>query len=1092
MEACFSCDGMVDAATRQCSRCGRAQPEPCAAESGSPSGGRDDGQAEAGTGRADSHRRPGPSAAGKVTEPSAASVTAEPAARPIEQAAAEEERPGDGKPLRKIFHDRRINLKDRHLASSPLRLLIYAAFAQTVIVALLLLGGLKVSQPSVSSGVADQAGGTFLVPTAVFIVMATSVAAGYCLVLAGALRVRAAAGLPIVAATTITLAVVPISTLHAGAAIEPHEWLRWAQLGVLGLLWAWVLWRLATRQWPGGAEAEHGSSGERKHGAVLVGVLAAVVAYYAVEFVVWGSYAQAGQTARGTGFLLDDLSFQAVLLPVFLTLVVLLGSTDLLGWGELIAARVRARATPSHSWIFLILTPLAACLVIANALHAHPGEALPELLVGAVLAGIVGLLVRLGTGYTGWSDDLRGKLVFVGVILVFVYMTVFSNITEELAMAAGLSSLVDKQLYWLISTPILLVLLTVGLFLVARGQVGKRKRNTGPTGLFLAMVGILILIVELPEFVSLKSRKLPWVIPWQQFSLLSGIQLAAGTGALVWIGWLLAHKRLSKKAVGPLPSIFLLLVGLGLVTLIIDLLQGIEELGNHSAFALAGFFLLITLWGLITSGDQLNKASAHYPRDGRIMLFVGYTFIANATLVFLGTLRVPVTGTGPPEFLTSDYVSPAGVGILGTALVVMAFIMRPRELARSSAPAAASRAEATPAKAIPATAGAGPATRDLNPVIIQRGILGAGALVTAVALIFVGVSAAPHLANVSAQLVSQPYRAFVPVRGKCDEGGASWTVPPGDPITTNCVGKIGLQVEAAHPGAGDIQLLLPGGPFPGNYRVSVQVNLRHMPDGCASIYTRASAAGHYSSYICTNTLNGAQVYVWGIQEIGSKMFKQLGSGIVRKANVYVLEATAANTIQQITVDGSSAAFTNGALAATEFVSLGISDSGKQGGSVIFSNFTFTPLAAQPRLSPSTALTPLPALPPPSAGASAAPSAASIKDQVSAWFVNGGQAELDLLAARVHAVGLATTTYAALGKACSALATAVRTAQADPPIPDPAAQVWLTKALNEFGKAAAICATGSASHSLAVVNEAAVPMHTATTDIKQVWEVTGND
>ena len=238
-------------------------------------------------------------------------------------------------------------------------------------------------------------------------------------------------------------------------------------------------------------------------------------------------------------------------------------------------------------------------------------------------------------------------------------------------------------------------------------------------------------------------------------------------------------------------------------------------------------------------------ASAHYPRDGRIMLFVGYTFIANATLVFLGTLRVPVTGTGPPEFLTSDYVSPAGVGILGTALVVMAFIMRPREPARSSAPAAASRAEATPAKAIPATAGAAPATRDLTPVIIQRGILGAGALLTAVALIFVGVSAAPHLANVSAQLVSQPYRAFVPGPGKCDEGGASWTVPPGDPITTNCLGTIGLQVEAAHPGAGDVQLLLPGGPFPGNYRVSVQVNLSHMPDGCASIYTRASSAGHY-------------------------------------------------------------------------------------------------------------------------------------------------------------------------------------------------------------------------------------------------------
>ena len=434
MEACISCEGMIDATTRRCSRCGRVQPESCAAESGSTSGERDDGRAEPWTWAAYSRRLLVPSAAGKITEPSAAAVMAETAARPVGQAAPAEERPGDGRRLIDIFRDRRINLKDPDL-TPPLRLLIYAAFAQTVIVALLLLGGLKVSQPSVSSGVQDQAGVTFLVPTAVFIVMALSVATGYCLVLAGALRVRLAAGLPIVAATTITLAVVPISTLHAGAAIEPHEWLRWAQLGVLALLWAWVLGRLAARQWAGGAGAERQSSSERKHRAILVGVIAVVVAYYALEFVVWASYAQAGQTARGTGFLLDDLSFQAVLLPVFLTLVVLLGSTDLLAWGELIAARVLVWVKPSYSWIFLILTPLTACLVIANALRIHPGEALPELLVGAVLAGIVGLLVRLGTGYTGWSDKLRGKLVFVGAIVVFVYTTVFSSITGELAMA---------------------------------------------------------------------------------------------------------------------------------------------------------------------------------------------------------------------------------------------------------------------------------------------------------------------------------------------------------------------------------------------------------------------------------------------------------------------------------------------------------------------------------------------------------------------------------------------------------------------------------------------------------------------------------
>jgi len=921
----------------------------------------------------------------------------------------------------------------------------------------------------------------------VFIVVAASVAIGYCLVLAGALRVRAAVGLPIIAATTITLAVVPISTLHAGAAIEPNEWLRWGQLGVLAFLWLWVLWRLAAQRWAGSERAAHQSSGGHKHRALFVGVLAVVVVYYALEFMIWGSYAQAHQTARGTGFLLDDLGFQAVLLPVFLTLVVLLGSTDLLGWGELIAARVPARAMPSHSWIFLVLTPLAACLVIVTAVRSHPGEALPELWVGAVLAGIAALLVRSGTGYAGWSDDVRAKLVFAGAIGVFVYTTVFSSIAGELAAAVGLRSLVGNELYWLISVPVLLALLTVGLFLLARGQTGRLK--AGPTGLFLAMIGMLILIVELPEFLSLRSRKLPGAIPWQHFSLLSGIQLVAGIGALVWVGWLLAGGRLRKKDVGPLPRIFLLLVGLELVTLIIDLLNGIEKLGNHSALTLSGFFLLTVLWGLITAGDQLNAkaASAHYPRDGRIMLFVGYILIANATLLYLGTLRAPVTGTGPPSSLTADYVSPAGLGILGTALVVMAFIMRSRKRATSSDLAGAGHAKVTGAEPGLAAAGAAPLARNLAPAAAQRGILGAGALVTAVALIFVAFTAAPHLANANTKLLSQPYHALVPGPG-CDAGGASWAVPPGDPITTNCLKTTGLQVAASHPGAGDVQFMLPSGPFPRNYLISVTVNLAHMPDGCASIYSRASAVGHYSSYICTNNLKGAEVYAWGIQETGLKGFKQLGSGVVPKAGTYVLKATAANTVQRITVDGSSASFTNGAFTATQFVSLGVSDSSEQGGSVIFSNFTFTPLPSQPQLSPSAALTPFPS---PSASAGVAPSSASVKHQVSAWFVNGGQAELDLLTARVDAIGHATTTYTVLGKACSALATAVKKAQADPPIPDPSAQVWLARALTEFGKAAATCDKGAAAHSLAQVNQAAVPMRAATTDIIQVRVITGH-
>jgi hypothetical protein len=268
------------------------------------------------------------------------------------------------------------------------------------------------------------------------------------------------------------------------------------------------------------------------------------------------------------------------------------------------------------------------------------------------------------------------------------------------------------------------------------------------------------------------------------------------------------------------------------------------------------------------------------------------------------------------------------------------------------------------------------------------------------------------------------------------QGGTQ--VPQRGPVRANqcqpsrCL-PTGLQVGAAHPGVGDVQFLLPSGTFPRNYRVSVQVNLSHMPDGCVSINTRSSASGHYTTSICTNSLPGAQTYVWVIQRTEPTTFKQLTDGTVPKANKYTLGVAAVDATQQITVDGASAAVSDTTFPATRFISLGISDSSPQGGVAVFSNFTFTPLPANARLSPSTA--PLPAISPPSAstGASATPSSVSIRDQVSSWSVSGGLAELDLLSTRVVAVGRART-YATAGDACRKLAmavTAARGGSADP-------------------------------------------------------------
>jgi len=105
--------------------------------------------------------------------------------------------------------------------------------------------------------------------------------------------------------------------------------------------------------------------------------------------------------------------------------------------------------------------------------------------------------------------------------------------------------------------------------------------------------------------------------------------------------------------------------------------------------------------------------------------------------------------------------------------------------------------------------------------------------------------------------------------------------------------------------------------------------------------------------------------------------------------------------------------------------------------------------------------------------------------VDAWFVDGGHAELNRLTAAIVAVGHTDTpgnTYAALGKACTREAAAVASAQAGPPVPDPAAQALFAGALADFAKSAADCQAGASSHSVALLNKAAAATRAGTVDV----------
>jgi hypothetical protein len=989
-----------------------------------------------------------------------------------QSAPAGAEKWGEAK-IKHVFHERRVEIKGRSG-----RLLIGAVAVQLIAV-VALLGTMEIPQPVVASGVPDGAGGMYLVPEADLVAMSVSVVAVYCLALAAALRIQSSLGLLIVAATVYTLYQAPLAQIEVGGPLTglraEDVWLRGGQLGVLALLSVLALgiasarWTAAVRRHagsgrqagPAGAVVTDKAPGNRPWLASALAV-ACVVAYFMLELGAWGAYAQAGQIAAGTGFLIDDLGVQTLLVPLVLTVIVLLYSTDLLEWGQVVIARIvylTGQRLPRPS-LFQVLAPSAAIAVIAYVVWRAPAMVPSELLVGAIIAAVAVLLARRRDGYAGWSEKTTSRAVLAGAVAVFGYTTGLTSFASEASGPLGYNAV---NLYWAVSVPLLAAGLAVAGCLVARGGAGKTKPASQPDGtsrsdrrtlgLFLVLAGMILLAAGLVYFP--KAIGLP-VILSTQFSPTDSVQLAAALAALGWSGWRLARRRPAAGA--RFDELFGLLVCLGLVIAIIRLLTWISAL---SPYPFAAFFLILGGWAVIAAGERLNGDSDRYPHNARLMLFASFTIMTNAIVGYLGTLRTPVAGQPPMRSLTSDYSTPLGLAVMGPALVILAFWLRGlpgQESQRQSKPRGT---VATPAP------GAAPGQQVPSARSTARSRLGVTLAAFLVLAVVAGCSS-PQTGTAG------PYKASPAPGPECDTNGALWTIPKGEPVTTQCAKK-GLEVTVSGDNAGDVQFAPPIDNFTQNYSVSVTVTFGSLTDGCVSIYTRSSGSGHYTSYICDSQAAG-QGFQWGLERItpGKQWLLALGE-LASSSGTYTLAAAAENTSQRITIDAATASGTDSTLSGTKYIALGISNAASQPGSVTFSDFAFTPLPANPKA--------------PAAGTPALPETTA--DQVTVWYTDFGKAEIALLDSRLTALGH-TTTLAQQVTACGNLKAAVTTVRTAPAVPDPAAQPWLSNALTEYGKAATDCQAGAESDNTTESDEAASEIRLAEADITQFETAIAHD
>jgi len=846
--------------------------------------------------------------------------------RHFPEESAPETRPGEDKERKEeqeekeegpvaTFLERQIDFKK---LSRPFQLLLALTLAQIAVVALL-LATQNLPQPLVSSGV-NAEGQSYVVPLAAFIVLAVSLAAGTWFALAGALRVHWSVRFLVVALAIAMLAFYPVFQLmnNRGPQGEPfltEVRVRWIQLGLLALFWIWVVCASLLR-WRAQRKGTVLPPNARLwHRWTFWLAVVPILIYYGLDLLIWRAYVSAGLPGQGSALFLGSIGFQSILLPAFLLLLVYWSSTDLLEWSEIIAKSVVAATRPVRIPLLLFtVTALAAAAMLVNEVRINGWKILPGMALLAVLIALVALIVRFARIRSDWPAQIPPLGLLLGSIVLYLQFAVTYEVIVPLAATRGLSLGVLEPLLLLMAVPVLLVALTTGLVLVARGRLGKP--NQGAVGLFLVMVTLLTLTASLPAILSAAGFSVAFL--QQPLALLGGLKFLAAGGALIWISYLLVRRRPLKKAARMLSFLFLLLAGLQAIDWLDDLANGISALGARSTVLLAGLFVLTALWDLVTSGEQVtNKNSPAFPREGRILLYVGSTLVATSLLLYIGSLRAQTTGAPAPDYFSTDNDAFLGLFLLGTPMVVLTFLLSVgRRIPRSTV------------AVVPQP------VRRFSARSTQLGIVGSGVLALALFMSFFIGSALPRLVHTNqAPQGGSTYTAKSPGPG-CDTGGATWSVQPDAPISLRCL-PVGTQITALPKKPGYVGFLPPGSTLVWDYRVSVNIDFSNAPHTCIGILTRFSGISYYGSAICAD---GAWILWRDLDKITT-----LAQGHVALARTYTLGAETDGPKQSLTISGiKKASVTDGALT-TGYIELEVFNADSIPKSVVLSGFSYTAL-----------------------------------------------------------------------------------------------------------------------------------------------------
>ena len=622
--------------------------------------------------------------------------------RSFEQAAQAEHLDQVAAPLGAVLRGRLINVVTLR---GDLRLIVGLAIAQLLAAAILVAlknasGG--VFQPSVYAFPADQGNGIQLVSqAALFIGLGLTIAA-WALLLAGAFRAGVVVRLVVYGFFFGAMFIERDALQNLDGGTHAAVYLLMTAIAVLGMLtWLPEHRRIVAEAVPG-----------RLYGhlrSLLPLVLFLLVGSIYVAVFLSSRAADAGQTFASPGDtqvssfsngVFDQLdNIQYLLIPI----LVLAGS-DFGDWGQLAVARTARRIrSVMPSSVFAIVVVVACGAIAYDGITvslSSDGGGLAELAFAGVVFAVGALLFVAAKPEGEWSPSLP----FAAVAAVAIVDTTCGFVIEA---TQGSNSHLDDYIVlgsaalWLVGG-----LVALGVLLARRGRLSP----AWVTALvFVVLIGVTDLLGSIYVVGNFDNPPLGITADNPPYLGAEGLRAAAALLTLAVLGVAIALRRLRRWML-PLTAMLIATVTIEALSYI-DLLYAnrgkLEEFGASGGLAIGGAVLLIValLFEIAVSGESITNVTGRvFPRDTRVLGFLGYVLLVAASVVLFASLH-DQSGTLLVSTFDPDEWVREGILFLGIPLVIT-FCIAPMH--RLGPAALARRTVANPP---PASPGAGALSR---------------------------------------------------------------------------------------------------------------------------------------------------------------------------------------------------------------------------------------------------------------------------------------------------------------------------------------------------------------------------------------------